>query len=152
MSFQQQLGETRTPRKTAAFLLLATSQIDPLYDGRKRRLAEKKSHIPTNAIPHRTPARRELPLCIRRATTSRTNKARQAPATNPIDSSATNSIERLPLHPSDLHPLEHLGIWEHHRDSSETCRSPARIFSPHPQPKGSLERHLDLILDRPPMN
>ena len=42
MSFQQQPSKTRTPRKTTAFLLLTTAQIDSLDDGRKRRLAEEE--------------------------------------------------------------------------------------------------------------
>ncbi len=80
------------------------------------------------------------------------DKAYQAPATNSLDSVATNPNERLPLHPFDLHPLEHSGLWEHHRDSSETCRSLACISPLHLQLKEFLETHPDLILDRLPMN
>lgn len=140
------------PRETAAFPFPTIAQIDPLDVEHKRRLAQERTQAPTNATLHRTPTRRALPSCTKRATTSCADNARQAPVTNPLDSFAINPNERLPSPPFDLHPLEHLGAWGHHRDSSETCRSPAGISPPHSQPKESLERPPGLILDRPPMN
>lgn len=43
VSFQQRPRKTRAPRESATLLLLTTTQIHPLDDGRKSRLAEEKN-------------------------------------------------------------------------------------------------------------